>query len=276
LLGLGRRAEFESNLTQIQRRAEVTGNSLLGVLTHAGAAILALVDGRFDDVVPAAEQMLAAAPDEENTQLSYFTLVGRVALEQGRAADMAEGLEATAAISPDLVAVQAVLALARVEVGDAAGAAEVVDRVFGRWDDWARDWSWSITLSSMSEAVTALEARANAAVMVAELEPYAGELGVLGAGIACLGAYDRYRGMLLGVLGRDGEAVDALEAALLLEESIQSPTFTARTRYWLALALRRRGGPGDDERAEASLRRSIADAEALGMASLARAGRRQG
>ena len=67
----------------------------------------------------------------------------------------------------------------------------------------------------------------------------------------CAGAADRYRGMLLGLLGRHDEAVAALAAALALEESVGSPTFTARTRYWLARALLRRDGPGDRERAGA-------------------------
>ena len=92
-------------------------------------------------------------------------------------------------------------------------------------------------------------------------------------GLFCLGAFDRYRGMLLSLLGRHDEAVAALTAALALEESVDAPTLTARTRYWLARALRQRDGPGDGERADVELARSIETAEGLGMAGLFLAGR---
>jgi hypothetical protein len=67
--------------------------------------------------------------------------------------------------------------------------------------------------------------------------------------------------------------VDALDAALALEESVQSPPLAARTRYWLARALRERDGPGDGERAELELGRSIETADRLGMVGLTLAGR---
>ena len=79
--------------------------------------------------------------------------------------------------------------------------------------------------------------------------------------------------MVLGLLGRHDEAVAALTAALALEESIESPVLTARTRYWLARALLQRDERGDHERAAAELDRSIRTADLLGMAGIARAGR---
>ena len=153
------------------------------------------------------------------------------------------------------------------------GAAEALDHLISGWTGWARDWSWPLTLAETAEIVAGLEATEHAHVLADELGPYAGELVVVGAGILCLGAFDRYRGMMLGLLGRHDEAVAALTAALALEESVESPPFTARTRYWLARALLQRDGPGDRERAADELDRSIETAERLGMAGLALAGR---
>jgi hypothetical protein len=79
--------------------------------------------------------------------------------------------------------------------------------------------------------------------------------------------------MVLGLLGRHDEAVGALTAGLALEESVESPPFTARTRYWLARALLQRNDRGDRERAEDELGRSIRTADGLGMKGLALAGR---
>ena len=75
------------------------------------------------------------------------------------------------------------------------------------------------------------------------------------------------------MLGRHDEAIAALATALALEESVSSPTFTARTRYWLARGLLGRDGPGDRERATDELDRSIETAERLGMSALVSAGR---
>ncbi len=74
--------------------------------------------------------------------------------------------------------------------------------------------------------------------------------------------------MLLSLLGRHDEAVAALTAALALEESVESPTFTARTRYWLARALLQRDGPGDRERAGGEIDRSMETAARIGMSAL--------
>ena len=162
----------------------------------------------------------------------------------------------------------------RLETGDHAGAAEALDHLVGGWTGWARDWTWPSTLAQTAEIVAGLEATEHAELIADELGPYAGELVVVGAGILCLGAFDRYRGMLLGLLGRHDEAVAALTAALALEESIESPPLTARTRYWLARALlQARRALATASARPIELDRSIETAERLGMTGLALAGR---
>jgi hypothetical protein len=162
------------------------------------------------------------------------------------------------------------------ETADHRRAAEVLDHLIGGWTGWARNMNWPLTLAETAETaeiVVGLGATEHAERIAEELEPYAGELVVTGIGILCLGAFDRYRGMVLGLLGRHDEAVAALTAALTLEESIESPVLTARTRYWLARALLQRDERGDRERAAAELGHSIRTADLLGMAGIARAGR---
>jgi tetratricopeptide (TPR) repeat protein len=272
LIALGRRAEFETNLAQVTELAETTGNlSVLGP-ARARVVLLALLDGRFQDVPASANRMVEAAP-EENNRLSYFGFLGMVALEEGRARELLPMMEASLAVTPDLPALQATSGRFRVDAGDHRGAAEILDRLIRGWTGWARDWSWPLMLAEATEIVAGLEATAPAQVLADELEPYAGEMVVVGGGILCLGAFDRYRGMVLGLLGRHDEAVAALTAALDLEESVKSPPFTARTRYWLARALLQRHDRGDRERATDELDRSIETAERLGMKGLALAGR---
>ena len=242
LIALGRRAEFETNLAQVTELAETTGNlSVLGP-ARARVVLLALLDGRFQDVPASANRMLEAAP-EENNRLSYFGFLGMVAIEQGRARELLPMMEAALAVSPDLPALQATSGRFRVDAGDhrapprssttssAAGPA-------GPATGAGRPRSPRPPRSSPG-----WRRPSTPHVLADELGPYAGELVVVGGGILCLGAFDRYRGMLLGLLGRHDEAVAALTAALALEESVESPPLTARTRYWLARALLQRNDP---------------------------------
>ena len=93
--------------------------------------------------------------------------------------------------------------------------------------------------------------------------------------ILCVGAFDRYRGMMLAPLGRHDEAVDALTAALALEDQPSShhPLPPERDTGSLG-ALLQRDDRGDRARLAVELDRSIQTAERLGMPALpAAAGR---
>ena len=83
LMALGRRAEFETNLAQLIELGETTGNMVVLVIAHGRVALLALLDGRFQDVAPSANRILEAQP-EGDFRLSHFSLLAAVALEEGR------------------------------------------------------------------------------------------------------------------------------------------------------------------------------------------------
>ena len=182
-------------------------------------------------------------------------------------------IDTVRAVSPELTAAWAASARIHFDVGEVDLAAEEVGTVLARWTTAARDWSWPLVLADAAEAVAGLGDREAARTLLDEVSAYSGELGVVGAAIFCVGAYDRYRGMLLDTLGRHDEAVAALEDALALETAADAPVLAARTRYWLAVALRHRAAPGDSDRAGVELSESLATAESLGMAALAAAAR---
>jgi tetratricopeptide (TPR) repeat protein len=273
LLALGRRAEFEANLAHLFELGESTGTGWFLATAHVRTALLEELDGRFGDVLTSAARAVESAPNNELFASSHFVVIARVAAEEGRFDQVIAPMEAALRSARYIPSLHAMLGRARLETGDVAGAIEVLDHLVGAWTGLARDWLWSVTLAETAEVVAGLGATEHAELMVDELEPYAGELLVGATGTACAGAADRYRGMLLGLLGRHDEGIATLVAALTLEESVGSPTFTARTRYWLARALLRRDGPGDREHATAELNRSIQTAERLGMSALVIAGR---
>jgi hypothetical protein len=106
-----------------------------------------------------------------------------------------------------------------------------------------------------------------AAAVHGKLLPYSGRVGVAGHALV-VGAVDHHLGTLALALGRPGEAVDRLEAALLAHRALDAPPFVALTARWLAQALAGRARAGDRERA------AVLEAEAgqlderLGLAGL--------
>jgi hypothetical protein len=272
LMALGRRAEFERNLARVREVGETTGHMLVLAVAHARAALLALLDGRFEDVAPSANRIMDVA-FEGHFRTTYTTLLWAVALEEDRAAGQLPLMEPLLAGATDLHAAHALSGRLLLDARDDRGAADALDHLVRGWTGWARNWYWPLTLSQTAEMAAGLGATEHAALILDELDLYSGELVVSGMGIIWLGAFDRYRGMMLGLLGRHDEAVVALTTGLALEESVESPTLTARTRYWLARALLERGSAEDRERAAVELDRTTKTADQLGMAGLARAGR---
>ena len=75
--------------------------------------------------------------------------------------------------------------------------------------------------------------RAFAPALIAELEPYRGEIIGLPANVM-QGATSRFRAPLLALLGRRDEAIEELHAAIALEEQLGAEALLVRSRRWLA------------------------------------------
>jgi AAA ATPase domain len=99
------------------------------------------------------------------------------------------------------------------------------------------------------------------------LAAYSGRVGVTGHALL-VGAVDHHLGTLALALGRRGEAVDRLEAALLAHRALDAPPFVAFTARWLARALALRDLPGDRSRAAALEAEADELGRRLGLASL--------
>ena len=101
--------------------------------------------------------------------------------------------------------------------------------------------------------------------------PFADSWVVLGPGASTLGPVAYCLGMLQLVQDRHDEAAASFERALELSASdARAPVRGARRCAGLAEALRRRGEPGDEARADELSARARAEARALGMRRLER------
>ena len=100
-----------------------------------------------------------------------------------------------------------------------------------------RDYAWPVSLAMLTEATAIIEDHTYAERLRQELEPYRGQLVVFFDAALCLGATDRYIGMLDAVETRADHAIAALVAAYELEARYPAPPLMARTRYWHAKTL---------------------------------------
>jgi DNA-binding CsgD family transcriptional regulator len=95
--------------------------------------------------------------------------------------------------------------------------------------------------------------------------PLAGTNVMIGHGVACYGAADRYLGMLAATLGDSDGAAGHFEAALHLNRQMGATTWLAHTAYEYGRMLL---GGGDRDRGERLLAEAVLIAETVGMPAL--------
>lgn len=124
-------------------------------------------------------------------------------------------------------------------------------------------------MSLLAEACAVLADNERATALHGLLTPHSGHLIVAGVGVICAGAADRFLAMLEATTHRWSDAEEHFEAALALEQSVNSPAFMAHTRYWYARCLAERG-EAQDGRSSRLLHEALDTATALGMEDLSR------
>ena len=102
------------------------------------------------------------------------------------------------------------------------------------------------------------------------LAPYADLYVVYGIGSATAGPVAYSLGVLQLLQDRAHDAAASFAVAIERSQQMHARPYLARSRAGLAEALRRRGGPGDAERAAQLAALAEADARALGMLRLQR------
>jgi len=131
-----------------------------------------------------------------------------------------------------------------------------------------REALWLASLAYLTDACAAVGDKELAALVRPELEPHAGTVMVVGHGVACYGAADRYLGMLAATLGDWEVAETRFDAALDLNRRMGVPTWLAHTAYEYGRMLLARGRAEDANRAASLLTEASALAERIGMPSL--------
>jgi DNA-binding CsgD family transcriptional regulator/tetratricopeptide (TPR) repeat protein len=235
---------------------------------HMGAAI-AMCEGHLEEAEARAERSremssLLSGRDPSGTHGIQMFSIRR---EQGRLAELAP-LVRVFADGDGGAAWRPGLAALLVELGMDDEARDELARIRAQGLEMFREAPWLASLIYLTDACAAVRDQELAALLQPELESYAETVVVIGYGVACYGAADRYLGMLAATLGDWEVAETRFAAALDLNRRMGAPTWLAHTEYEYARMLRARGREEDMSRAASMLTEASALAERIGMSAL--------
>ena len=124
---------------------------------------------------------------------------------------------------------------------------------------------WLGSLTYLVDAARAVDDAAMAELVYPELLPLAGASVMIGHGVACFGAADRYLGMLAATLGGPQRPKSASCAAAELERRMGATTWLAHTAYEHGRTLLEKG---DAQQGAPLLAEAAILAESVGMLAL--------
>jgi predicted ATPase/DNA-binding CsgD family transcriptional regulator len=234
------------------------------------AAAIALCEGNLDEADASADRSreLASVLSGRDASGIHGIQMFSIRREQGRLAELApvarvlaDGDGGTAAWRPGLVAL-----LTELGMDDEARRELALIRAQGL--EPFREALWLASLTYLTDACAAVGDKELAALVRPELEPYAGTIVVIGYGVACYGAADRYLGMLAATLGDWAFAETSFDAAMDVNRRMGAATWLAHTAYEYGRMLETRGRPEDVGRADSMLGEAAELAERIGMPAL--------
>jgi tetratricopeptide (TPR) repeat protein len=234
LMQLGDVVGADVALAALRRLADERRHGVSGGWYAAWDGTRLLMQGRIDEVEAATVRIVADGRDSDPNFVNAFAAqLFSLRREQGRMEEMVPLLLDTVAENPGIPAFRTVLAIAQMDTGHVEETREHFDALAA--DQFAsvpRDLSWTASLMLLSELAAGLDHKAGAAALVDLVRPFSGQLIVIAAGVACLGAADAHLALLLHTLGRDDEAAALFDKAIALEEAVGAPLLVARTRRW--------------------------------------------
>jgi tetratricopeptide (TPR) repeat protein len=266
---LADRVGYEAALEELQPRAREVGTRRARYILAVTQGLQALMEGRFAEVEELSEQAVCLGGLMTDRVAGHPARISRLRWEQGRLEEAIESSrEWERRIGGHPVA-RASTARLQAELGDHESAQGVLDELTAS-DLVAvpRDRHWPCVLADLAALSCHLCDAEQASRLHPHLLAYRGHV-LLMNGQLCIGAADRFLGMLAHTLGRLDDACAHYTTALDLEERLRASPLTARTRYWWARTLHTRATPADEERAVTLLDAALSTTRELGMSGLA-------
>lgn len=231
----------------------------------------ALLEGRFAEVEPLAEQALLVGQRVQAADAlqAFGAQMATLRGEQGRLHELAPAIQAFAEQHATVPAWQGALAHLHAGLGQHEEARRAFERLAAhRFTDLPRDQQWLTTLVLLAEVCAFLGDTACAVMLYEMLLPHAARNVVVGPAVACYGSVSRTLGLLATTLARWDEAARHFADALAMNVRMGARPFVARTQYEYACMLLTRDSSGDRARALNLLASAVATTRELGMTSL--------
>ncbi|HEX8204458.1 MAG TPA: hypothetical protein VF587_00215, partial [Solirubrobacteraceae bacterium] len=272
-LELCRRDQAERDMRRHAELAERLGQPELIVHAAAFTAMLALLDGRWEEAEQAAEAVLSRGARSEAPDALQFFGVEMIVLrgEQGRLGELRPHFERLVREVGALPGWRTALAWAHVQSGEPEQALATLADL--RADSFAAlpfDANFDAALCIVSHIAAELGDAELAAEVGPLLRPYRDVWCVLGPAPATIGPVAYSVGLCALVAGDPAAAAEDFELALERAQAMRSAPYVARAHAGLAEALGRLG-PEHRDRAARHGDEALGMAERLGMVRLTEA-----
>jgi len=217
--------ECGERLIQAVDASRRPGDQWLADAVHAQRSLLA---GQLAEAEGAVEAILAQRTRKANAEQAAVALLFLVRRDQGRQAELAEGMRAFAYENPDVGVWRASLALLYAETGALAEARIELDALSGeRLATLQRDNGWTLALACLAITCATCGTNDQAAAIYRILAPYDGE-NVAGGPFCFMGPVSYYLGLLAAKQGLAPQATRHLESALASAQRAGAPSIVAR------------------------------------------------
>jgi hypothetical protein len=237
-LMLGDRHGFESDVDTLVSEGRRLGWRQLEAYGEQCRALVALMEGRFDEAEQLGARAVEIADGHPNYARVFQSQLFWLAVERDQLESMVPFIRAAVDENPRLPVFRAMLALCLGHLGELEEAESLLDSYSS--DGFAevpRDVLWLATIGGSASVAAMLDSSRHAESILPLLDGYQGQLLVVAGGAFVYGAVDRFRAMMASVFGDHAMARSAFARAVALEHSVGAPPLEARTRWWRARLL---------------------------------------
>ena len=230
-LEVGDADAFDATITDLARIGEEMRWLPVNVYALQWRTTQAMLEGRFDDVRSCVQELRGYSRAYRGATGMYQMQMFHLLREEGGLRTAGETGQLSE-VGVDVLYAWGLMSVALLDSGDHAAARRNLDHVAAV--DYHAGESEGVRgpgLGMLAEVAASGGAHARSEELYEHLTPFAGRLLGDVLGLPCVGAADRYLGMLSTVLGRWDEADAHFARALSLEEQIRGHALLPRTRY---------------------------------------------
>ncbi|MGH7858145.1 MAG: hypothetical protein ACREQY_12540, partial [Candidatus Binatia bacterium] len=270
LLELGDAASADVEIERIEELARALRQPRYLADAETIRAMRALMQGNFDEGAAIARRALTLNQQvrpEIAATLYGSQMFRTVWRERGQFAELETGVKAILDQVGPMPAVSSAFAFVSGELGKGEEARAEFER--SATDDFASipcERAWTAVMANLAEVCCFLSDLPRAAVLYAELLPFAAMNVVLGPlPHAVWGPIAHFLGMLAATMGEEKKAAEQFEYALKIEARMRMPAMRARTQYDYGRMLVRSRSPDDVEKGAELLAAALETARSFGM-----------